>query len=292
MSQRADFAGELALDILSRGGVGRVTRVFPSAVYVRRRADFLLLLWGGLKSPMTINLPGQGKSKGTYTVGESLGLSSGGFESRKGRVSVAGAEVYRGSLRKKRDNALPTSGELAKGVAMLRSLYDVSILGPHLTGDEEFGKFVEIVLTPYAEGKEAGIHDFRSYAGLIGRGGGFTPAGDDFVAGFTATFNFIARNRRTKLLTLPRRLILSKTVPESGAMVVYSSRGYVDEAMERLILSSLARTQAGFHDELLSFASRGHTSGVDMALGVLMCEAATAERERKDGTLERCMRAL
>ncbi len=292
MSQRADFVGELALRVLSHGGPARVTRVFPSAAYIRTGDDFLLLLWGGLKSPMTINLPSGGRPGWSHAVGETMHLGSGGLGFGEDGVSVRGAQLHRGSLRKRRGYALPSPKELANGLTMLRSLYDVSVSGPRLTADREFREFVEQVLAPYAEGEEVGVHDFKSYRGLIGRGGGFTPAGDDFVAGFAATFNFVARNRGTRPLTLPRRLILANTVPESGAMVVYASRGYVDERMERIVLSSLARTQAGFHSELLSVASRGHTSGVDMALGVLLCEAAIAERERNDGTFEKCVGAL
>ncbi len=241
---------------------------------------------------MTINLRREGRLGGMYRVGEALRLGRGGLDSGEVAVSVASAAVHRGSLREKRDYVLPNSRDLAKGVAMLRSLYDVSASGPVLVTDTELGSFINRNLVPYAKGMEGGILEARSYMGLIGRGIGFTPGGDDFVAGFTATFNFVARNRGTKQVAMPRRLVLSKTVPESGAMVAYSSRGYVDEGMEGLILASLARTQTGFLDELLSLASRGHTSGVDMALGVLMCEAALAERERKDGTFGSCIGEL
>jgi hypothetical protein len=132
----------------------------------------------------------------------------------------------------------------------------------------------------------------QSYRGLIGRGGGFTPAGDDFVAGFVGTFNYIARCRRDRTISIPSRWVLSKTVPESGAILAYAAKGYVDEGLERLILSSTQGKGPGFSTELLSVASRGHTSGLDMSLGVLLCGATLVAKESHDGTLQRCAQVI
>jgi len=291
MIQRADFAGELALRVLARGGVAKVTRVFPGAVYVRSRDDFVLLLWGGLKSPMTINAPGGKVARAPLGPDDSLVLDEGGLRSSVAEISVWGAAVHRGSLRGKRVLELPPGRELAKGVGMLRSMYDVSASGPLLVDDAPFRLFLRECLIPYSRRRKSDLFRFRAYDALIGRGPGFTPAGDDFVSGLSATMNFVARSRDLQRIHMPKRLLLQRTVPESGAMVAYSALGYVDEGMEGLILASLGKP-VDFHDELLSVASRGHTSGVDMALGVLLCEAALAERERRDGTLEMCMAAL
>jgi hypothetical protein len=291
MIQRASFAGELALRVLARGGVAKVTRVFPGAVYARSRDDFVLLLWGSLKSPMTINLLGGRGASTPFGAEDSLVLDKEGLKSSVAEISVSRAVVHRGSLGVKRALRLPPGRVLAKGVSMLRSMYDVSVSGPLLADDASFRLFLKEVLIPYSKKRKSGLFRFGSYDRLIGRGTGFTPAGDDFVSGLSATFNFVARSRGSERINLPKRLLLQRTVPESGAMVAYSALGYVDEGMERLILASLGMAEE-FHDELLSVASRGHTSGVDMALGVLLCEAALADRERRDGTMETCIATL
>jgi len=200
--------------------------------------------------------------------------------------------VHRSSLLAARMATLPTSSELVKGVTILKSLYDVAPQGPVLPGDASFAAFVEKTLLPFAGGRDDVVFRFQNYLGLVGRGGGFTPAGDDFVAGFVGTFNFLSRCNNSRAIVVPKESVLSRTVQESGAIIVYSSRGYVDEGLERLILASTSAYGTGFSDELLSVASRGHTSGVDMSLGVLLCEAAAADRTDHGNALRLCLRAL
>jgi hypothetical protein len=180
---------------------------------------------------------------------------------------------------------LPSASDLVRGVTILRSLYDVSP-GPSLVSDSALRGFVRKTLSSLASGRTKAVLSPRSYFGLIGRGGGFTPAGDDFVGSFVATYNYIARCRESRQISIPPALIFSRTIPESAAILGYSARGYVDEGLERLVLETLGGRSRGFHDVLLDVASRGHTSGVDMSLGVLFCEAALSD------ALTGCIEAL
>jgi hypothetical protein len=70
-----------------------------------------------------------------------------------------------------------------------------------------------------------------------------------------------------------------------------SAHGYVDEGMEKLILASTAKSK-GFYGELMGVVRRGHTSGIDMSLGVLLCESALAQAEGKPGALWDSLDAL
>lgn len=292
MIQKASYVGELAVRVLSHGGEGEVTRAFPSSAYVRAGQDFLLLLWGGLRSPMTLNILQDRGTRVLFRTGESCSLGATGVSSESATIAVKGAELYRGSLRSRRPVVLPAEKELAKGTTMLKSLYDVSPPAPRLVSDGVFRAFVARTLSPFAAGRSEVIYRLRNYLGLIGRGGGFTPAGDDFVSGFVGAFNYFALCRRSRRITIPRGSVMGRTVPESGAMVEYSSMGYLDEGLERLILKSSSRGGAGFFDELLAVASRGHTSGIDMSLGVLLCEAAVSDSETGGGALKGCLRVL
>jgi hypothetical protein len=290
MIQRASCVGELVVRILSRERAAEITRVFSRSAYLRAGGEFLLLLWGGVKSPMTVNIL-QGKAAPSgFKVGEVCELGPHGIEGEELTIDVFGTEVHRGSLLRKRRVLLPDTRELVKGVAMLKSLYGVSAHGPKLIDDSVLRAMVDETLAPFASGESRTIWSFQSYRGLLGRGGGFTPAGDDFVSGFVGAFNYIARCEGSETIVIPRDEALSSTVPESGAIVLYSSKGYVDEGMERLILRSLGGRE--FHGELLALASRGHTSGIDMSLGVILCEAAVAERRGRVGSLGRCTDVL
>lgn len=290
MILQASHIGELAAEFLARGGRGKVTRVFSTSAYLRLGDDFMLVLDGRLKSPMTINLDGGGKRLSGFEPGGEWEVAPRGFKSGPADVSVADAVLYRSALHGRTSATLPSAAELVKGVTMLRSLYDVAQSGPTLADDDALGGFAGSTLTPFANGDED-IHDRTHYLPLIGRGGGFTPSGDDFVAGFLASFNHMARSSGSRPVTLPKALLYQNTVPESAAIVFYATLGYVDEELARLILASLDARATGFQSELLDVARRGHTSGIDMSLGVLLCEAALSDASGRSA-LKACMRAL
>ena len=290
MSQRASSAGELAVRILGSRRQGRVTRVFQRSAYLRSGSDFLLLLWGGLRSPMTVNVAWGAKSETRLRVGEGCVFSHEGIRIGEVSVDVRGAALFRSSLRERRAVFLPSTKDLARGVAAARSLYDVSASGPTLAGDRVLKDFVLEAVEPLAAGRREAVRRPESYLPLIGRGGGFTPAGDDFVGGFTAAYNYFARCKGEKQISIPRKLLFSGTIPESAAMLGYSARGYVDEILERLILHSLGGER--FLDDLMTLAHRGHTSGIDMSLGALLSVAAISDMELGGNALRECSAAF
>lgn len=264
-----------------------MTRTFEHSAYVRAGPDFFLLLWGNGRSPMTVNVIGV-KESGGMKVGEECELSSRRVRTGSLEVTVEGARPYRTLLRTRGTLGRPGAGDLVKGVALLKSLYDASPHGPSLVSDPEFRRFASSRLVPAARGSKK--LEFDDFLGLVGRGGGFTPAGDDFTAGFTSAFNYIARSRGSSQVVVPRKVASSRTIPESAAVMVYSSRGYVDEEMERLILDSLEGR--AFSGHLMTLAPRGHTSGMDMSLGVLLAEAVETGREDGGRALAECLGEL
>jgi Protein of unknown function (DUF2877) len=291
MRLRASHIGELAVKVLSRGKPGEVTRVFGPSAYLRSGTDFILVLWGSLKSPMTINLSETTDREEVFRVGDWWTFAKGGIRLGSWSIDVRRASPHSSALRARRPIFLPPPDQLAKGVAMVRSMYDVSRSGPALIDDRELRTFVERTLVPFAGGKKGVLYNAARYLPLIGRGGGFTPAGDDFIAGLLATFNYIARSRRTRQILMPRGLVMARTVPESAGILGYAARGFVDEALERLLLASLENERRSFRNELLEMARRGHTSGVDISLGVLLCEAALSDTEGRPA-LKGCLDAL
>jgi len=291
MSQRASSAGNLATEMLSKGDPGEVTRVFQRSVYIRAKHDFILLLWGKLRSPMTINIEGSPIAGKRIKVGELCSLSAVAIGLGTLEIDLRRAEVFRSALLDAREITLPKGSVLARGVATLKSLYEVTPTGPTLASDQALRTFVEETLVPFADGDGEVIFSPARYLPLIGRGGGFTPAGDDFVGGIVTTFNYVARCRGTRQVLIPRALIWSRTVPESATILSHSAAGNVDEVLERLILASTG-SRVRFYDELMAFAQRGHTSGIDTSLGVMLCEAALAQVEGEPGALRKCLDAF
>ncbi len=291
MIQRASCVGELALRVLGRGRPAKITRTFQRSAYLRSGDDFVLLLWGEMKSPMTVNVAGEAWEGPRLRAGEECRLEPGRMRFDSGSVEVGRAKVHRSGLLKRRPIQFPGATVLTKGVATLRSLYDVALSDPALADDGALKTFVRRVVSPAASGRMTAVFNEESYLPLIGRGGGFTPAGDDFVGGFMATYNFAARCRKSRQALLPRTMLLSRTVPESAVMLDYAARGYVDEGLERLVMRTLGGGTPGFYDELLSVARRGHTSGIDMSLGVLLCAAALSSAPG-ESVLNACLEAL
>jgi hypothetical protein len=288
MNHRASSIGDLAVGVLKRERTGTVTRVFRRSAYLRAGDDFILVLWGGLRSPLTVNV--RGTVEQGWKVGEKCDLGPPGIALGSGMVEVRGAEVYRSLLQERRSIQLPGAPALIRGVTMLRSFYEASPAGPILVTDRALRQFVERTLSPFAAGKRS-LQSPDRYFPLIGRGGGFTPAGDDFVGGLLSTYNYIARCERAREVSVPLRSLRSRTVPESAAFLSYAIRGYVDEGLGSLILKTLG-AGGRFSDELVSVVQRGHTSGIDMSLGVLLVEAALSDLRGEEGALEGCIGAL
>jgi simple sugar transport system ATP-binding protein len=291
MILRASTVGELASKLLSRRLSATVTRVFERSAYMRAAPDYLLLLWGETRSPMTVNVGTRDVVAG-LKVGQRCEFEPTRIRAGEVEVLTSRAKVYRTSLRLRRAVATPDARTLSKGVSMLKSLYESSPHGPTLLSDPLFRAFAESTLAGYLRKRARPVPALDDFLGLLGRGGGFTPAGDDFTAGFTATYNFIARCRRREQVAVPIDAVTSWTVPESAAMVSYSSLGYVDEDAEGLILGTLAGDHAGSFDSMLSMASRGHTSGIDFSLGVLLAEALVSGGEDGGCALWSCIRTL
>jgi len=290
MIQRASSVGELASRLLSLGRPGTVTRVFERSAYIKTGSDFFLLLWVETRSPMTVNVIGETEGFAGLKAGQSCELSRSGIRAGEVTITTRKAKTYRSSILERRMIALPPVDQLSKGIAILRTLYEASSHGPTLPADSSFRRFAEKVLIPFATNGTGQTLRFDHFLEMVGRGGGFTPAGDDFTAGFTATFNYVARSEGTNQIVVPRRLLASKTIPESAAILFYSSRGYVDEGLERLILNSTTEGGPRFYGDLTSLASRGHTSGLDMSLGVLLAEASISDAAGR--ALEACLGAL
>ncbi|MDV3277050.1 MAG: DUF2877 domain-containing protein [Nitrososphaerales archaeon] len=284
--------GELVLKQRSRAREGTVRRVFHSSAYVETSEGLILLLHGGLRSPMTVNLDPGENPEGVLSAGDAFHFRGATIKVGELSLVLEGAKVFRSSLRRRAPFRPIAAKELVRGAVMLRLLYNVSSPALDLVGDRSFKKFVRSVLLPVAGGRLSGAYLPDNYFALIGLGSGFTPAGDDFVSGFTAAFNYVARRTGAKLIALPMSELLRRTVPESATILGYAQNGYVDEDLEKLILSAAGARQGKFTDQLLEVARRGHTSGIDMSSGVVLSVAAVRDGIEHDGALESVLLAL
>jgi hypothetical protein len=109
---------------------------------------------------------------------------------------------------------------------------------------------------------------------LIGLGGGLTPSGDDWLAGFVLyleRFSY-AGNVRSGFLQIIgnalQDLAFQKTTTISANRIMAARRGWAEEPFLNVI-DTLFSTQSQFDPELAGVLVRfGHSSGVDTLLGI------------------------
>ena len=289
---RATSVGELVRSLGESGARGSVGRLFRSSAYLESKEGLVLLLRGELRSPMTVNLPPGPEFTRSLSAQQQFRLGRDRLVIGELEILLGSAKTFTSSLMKGQP-AEPISGtELVKGAVALKLLYSASESALGLVRGEGFRTFADSVLRPLARGEENQLYRLDSYAGLIGGGTGFTPAGDDLVGGFTAAFNHYASVTGREPISLPLSELRKRTVRESATLVDYAQRGYVDEGMERLILSGLGGRPAQFRASLAELASRGHTSGLDMSLGVLLLVASVNDLIGREKALESSLRAI
>jgi hypothetical protein len=292
MILQARDVGELAAAQMQRALEGRVTRVFRRSAYVETGEGLILLLQGDLKSPMTVNIGTDASLERLVSAGSSCALGEDAMKFDGFEIMKNGASVYRSALLDRRKLDILAPRELAKGIAALGLLYGVSPSSLNFVGSESLSMFVEAVVRPLGRGETQEAYRSENYLPLVGMGSGFTPAGDDFVAGFLATFNFLARSTGAMEVTLPWSDLVRRTVPESARMLDYAQRGHTDEDLSRLILSATSTDHGSFVDNLLEVARRGHTSGIDMSLGVILASVSGAGFLRRSDSTEKILDAV
>lgn len=288
----ADSVGELVHALAARTAEGSVSKTFPRSAYIGIGGDYILLLRGPLRSPMTVNVGGAGSLDDLVAVGDRFELNPEGLASRALTVSLDHAQVYRGSLRTSLFVSAISEPDLVRAATMLKLLYSVSDSGLGFLDGKALEEFVGNVIIPLARGNLENVYETAQYMSLVGSGSGFTPAGDDFLAGFIAAFNLAAGAIGVNSISLPRGELSSRTVSESASILDHAQRGQVDEGLERLILAAFCNRPEAFRQEMMELASRGHTSGLDLTLGVLLSAAAVGDYKTRGHALESSLESL
>ena len=292
MTLNATCVGELVRSLADSGARGRVRRIFRNSAYLESRGGLALLLRGDLRSPMTVNLAPGPEFTNILSIKQAFELGHDTLDLGELEIRLDGAPTFSSSLMDGRPTNPIAEADVVRGATALKLLYSASQPSLELVSGRAFGEFASSVLEPFAHGKMDRVYFFRNYVGLIGNGSGFTPAGDDLVAGFTAAFNHYAKGTDTVPISLPLTELKKRTVNESASLLDYAQRGYVDEGLERLILSGLGNKPVQFRAELSELASRGHTSGLDMSLGVLSLVAVLGDYIRHGTALESSLAAI
>jgi hypothetical protein len=240
--------GEGVPALLDADAVGRVAAVFPRAVYLSLPGGLFALVGPGVE-------PGPLHAHVTRLPVVAVGdpVRTGG-----GRLYLAGRPVP-GRPDIWQAPPLPDPGRVGAIARILRRVLDHE-------PDLDLG----------ARPAAAPIPDDPTGAAeaLAGRGGGLTPAGDDVLAGLL----LVARMRagplaEPRLVALARRC---RTHDISRAFQVEAARGRSVAALHDLLGASADGDTAAARRARDRLARIGHTSGLDLAYGVLAGSTAAA----------------
>ncbi|HEY7067798.1 MAG TPA: DUF2877 domain-containing protein [Chloroflexota bacterium] len=111
---------------------------------------------------------------------------------------------------------------------------------------------------------------------LVGLGPGLTPSADDVLGGMLAAGRFLGRDleaerRRWRAAGLCiRRAARGQTTPVSEALLACAATGAVGESAGTLLRALVAPDASRLAGALARTLALGHTSGADVALGILL----------------------
>jgi len=247
---RLALVGQSAAELLAGRAAGRVLAVFSRAAYLAFPRGLVVLVDrtaepGPLHAHVD-RLP-------PIRAGDPVRSDGGG-------VWLAGARIG-GTVEVWRAPAMPGPPDLATLAATLRAVLDHV---PDLDLASRAGPASEQRLS--AALRRGGLG--AAARELAGRGAGLTPAGDDVLAGLLLIGRAAGGpDREARLVALARR---AGTHQISRAFLESAARGRSLAAVHDLIGSCAAAEAAGARAARARLARVGHSSGLDLAYGVLV----------------------
>ena len=273
----AKYVGSLALKALSTGDsalAGQVVNTFSNSFYLRTGSDELIFVTNrSLRSPITINLDttrnleqlvkpmelfrvnGNELHLGTDTIIE-LGTAS-TFQDRIEPTSELGPEFTK-------------IGKPLRLISFILSIVDTrqSVLDLHALAHPGMTDFVSSGVMPLRRPGTKGRFGETALK-IVGLGSGFTPSGDDTLGGFLATYNSFVRTIGRAPVLLDSQLLKEKTSWISAKLLDYMQRLILDEQLQHLI-DSANKNENNLVTALETLLPRGHTSGIDIAVGSIL----------------------
>jgi hypothetical protein len=117
-----------------------------------------------------------------------------------------------------------------------------------------------------------GLHqrDAAAVRGLLGRGSGLTPAGDDVLAGWLATLVAAQDPDRRAVAAEVARLAPVRTTLLSATLLGCAARGEVIPELRRLMVGIAAQDERAAREAAGRLLQVGHSSGAALLLGLTL----------------------
>ena len=261
---RLVLVGETAAEVIGGRGTGHVLAVFRSAVYLSLPRGLLVLVDahsepGPLHAHVDVDVDVEVDAEvdvdalSRFAVGDPV-------RAERGDLWIAGVNIG-GAANIWRAPPLPAPADLARAATTLRGVLD-HVPDLDLTGGAGPATGDRLSATLHGRGLEAAA------AGLVGRGAGLTPAGDDVLAGLLLVASSAARpSEQVRLVRIAREAATHKV---SRAYLASAARGRSLAAVHDLIDAGVAGETGRARAARARLARIGHSSGLDLAYGVLV----------------------
>ncbi|MEM3285502.1 MAG: DUF2877 domain-containing protein, partial [Fervidicoccaceae archaeon] len=234
--------------------------VFRTTVYLRNIKDDGLVLISAhrWRSPFTINVP-LSPLDTFFLPGEILEVTSEAIRGNSTKILLTEAELYR----QKEPEIEECRGIEEEDFKFLKGAFVVlSTAWNNFFGSETMRRICKNrdFLTSGSALKE-----------IIGAGGGFTPSGDDFLAGMLSLFSIARKCASFDESYFPKidKELLRRTSWASSQYIKYASMGLLDELVLDSAVSLLRGDEQDAYDLFLQLLRRGHDSGLYIWLGLI-----------------------
>ncbi|MDH5363273.1 MAG: DUF2877 domain-containing protein [Aigarchaeota archaeon] len=248
--------------------LGSVAAVFDNTIYIRTDSDELVVVTRkNARSPINVNVLGGSSFLSTTRASADAVVNSGELVLDRLRLSYHRCPEYVSHVDELALNAESTRiGASILGAARVLSVLAQPgcVLDPQSPSHDGARRFLKVAASGESEEQ---LLDLA--AELLGLGVGFTPSGDDFVAGLLASFNVLSYRAKKKPVVIEWEVLRSRTSWISARLIDYMQKRLVDETVERCIRSVAAGEKDAALDAVIDLASRGHTSGADISIGLL-----------------------
>lgn len=249
---------------LPDGPIGKIIQTFKNTVYVRTDDDNLICITTyDVKGPVNINLLND-TDLTTIQPGDLVYKAKGSLKVRGWVLPISTRCVYcskreLGPVGDFRERSLSAASFL------LIMAPEGSILDHNSPFFTTFSENIRQIVTYSRRADRMGLQNVISK--LVGLGGGSTPSGDDFLAGFLFCLRQLASPKGNMSTTFD---INNKTSWYSRKFIEYAQQGFVIQPLEDYTSAVLSGTEEIVTTSMLDLAEVGHSSGIDSAVGVLI----------------------
>jgi len=267
--------GEIASQSFSKtksGKIGEVIASFQNSFYIRTLDDELVFVTNRSPgSPITVNVTSNSNFAKLALPNSLVTL----FENElligeDATICLETSRPYKDAITSL-PSKLALNHKALDSLAFILGILDVtsSVLDANAIAHDETRRFARKAGIPLM-GSLDQTQFMRQTFELVGLGTGFTPSGDDFLGGFLATWNSFAEMVGRSKILLDFELLSHNTSWISAKLLDYMQRELLDSQVALAIRAALFGDEEDFVLAVETLLARGHTSGVDMATGIIL----------------------